>query len=90
MTSEQDLMNLGIKGLNIPRHKIQSTIHDKDSINDAAHHVISTWVGQQNNRSEAYLNLISGLQKCRMNQLASELKQWVEGAVDIHMISEDS
>ena len=82
ITDRQELLNLGIIGLQLPRHIIQSALYnDRNSIQDAAFTVISDWVKQQKTRSEAYANITGCLQKCKMKQLATELRQWVEGAV---------
>ena len=79
LTSTQDLLNLGINGLKLPRHTIQSAVHNhKDSIQDAAYDVLTKWANQQDNESAAYANITAALDKCQMNQLAAELRNWVE------------
>ena len=89
--STQDLLNVGINGLNLPRHTIQSAVHNhKDSIQEAAYIVLTTWANQQETTAEAYINIIAGLKQCKMNQLATELRQWVEGAAFTEQISKES
>ena len=84
-------MDLGIKGLNLPRHTIQSAVYNnKDGIQEAAHAVISDWALQYETKSMAYVDIIAGLQKCKMNQLASEMRQWAEGAAFTKDISKES
>ena len=84
-------MNLGIKGLNLPRHTIQSAVYNnKDCIQDAAHAVISDWALQYETKSMAYVDIIASLQKCKMNQLASEMRQWAEGVAFTEDISKQS
>ena len=84
-------MNLGITGLGIRRHIIQSAVYNhKGSIQDAAHDVLSNWVLQFESEMEAYQNLVKGLHKCKMNQLAAEVRQWVEGGLDSQHISDES
>ena len=84
-------MNLGIKGLNLPRHTIQSAVYyNKDYIQDAAHAVISEWALQCRDHSVAYRNMIAGLQKCKMTDLATELRQWAEGEAFTEQISKQS
>ena len=79
ITNEQQLNDLGIKVLKIRDFKIQSALTDKKSINLAAHRVLQTWVSGQNNRCDAYTNLVSGLRSNAFNALAGELTRWVEG-----------
>ena len=72
-------MDFGIKALQLPDFKIKSAMYDhKDSIQSATHELLSTWLKQQPNRQEAYVNLKAGLKRAQMNQLANELQCWVE------------
>ena len=80
-------MNLGINGLNVPRHTIQSVVFN---IKDAAHAVLSEWALQYKTKSKAYVNIIAGLQKCKMLQLLTELRQWAEGEAFTDQISKQS
>ena len=80
ITNEQELKDLGIKALKLPKYIIQAALYNhRTSIQDAAHSVLSTWLKDQPSRKDAYRNLITGLQKAQMNQLAAELQYWVEG-----------
>ena len=84
-------MNLGINGLNLPRHTIQSAVYNhRDNIKDAAHAVLSEWALQHKTKSMAYASMIAGLQKCKMIQLATELRQWAEGEAFTEQISKQS
>ena len=84
-------MDLGIKGLNLPSHTIQSAVYNnKDCIQEAARAVISDWALQYETKSMAYVSMIAGLQKCKMNQLASEMRQWAESAAFTEDISKQS
>ena len=76
-------MDLGIKVLKFPEFKIKAVLYDhSNSIQTAAHDIISSRVEQQLNRQEAYTTLCTGLKEARMHQLATEVQQWVEGTVD--------
>ena len=91
ITNQQELMNLGINGLNLPRHTVQSAVYNnRNSIQDAAYAVISGWALQHKTKSKAYVNIIPCLQKCKMTQLATELRKWVEGATFTEQISKES
>ena len=77
ITSEDDLVNVGVTGLKIPYHKIKSALtnHPKD-IQSATHDVLYTWVKSQLSRAEAFEELCTALRKCEMNLLATELETW--------------
>ena len=79
ITSEQQLKDLSFKVLKIGDFKIESALTDKRDINPAAHRVLRAWVSGQNNRCEAYTNLVSGLRSNKFHALAGELTRWVEG-----------
>ena len=90
ISSTQDLLNVGIYGLNLPRHTIQSAVYNhKDSIQEAAYTVLTTWANQQETKAEAYLNIITAFKKCKMNQLATELRQWVDGEAFTEQLSKE-
>ena len=79
----QDLEDLGIKALKLPGFKIKAALYDHtDSIQAAAHDVINSWEQLQSNRQEAYTTLLEGLKEAQMHQLATEVQQWVEGAIE--------
>ena len=78
ITDEQQLIDLGLKVLKIPGFKIESALTDKKSINLAAHVALETWARDQNNRCEAYTNLVSALRSNGFKDLAGKLTQWVE------------
>ena len=80
ITSEEELMDLGIKVLGLPDFLIKTAFYDnREKMQPATHEILSRWLKQQNSRREAYINLHAGLKKCEMSQLAAELKLWVEG-----------
>ena len=79
ITSESELMNLGIRVLKQPEFIIKTALYNKKEIQKATYEVLSTWEKQQNSLQEAYINLHAGLKKNQMIQLAAELRQWVEG-----------
>ena len=72
-------MDLGTKVLELPDFVIKTALYDMKDIQPATHKILSTWLKQQANRKEAYVNILAGLRKCEMNQHAIELQQWVEG-----------
>ena len=74
------LLDLGLKVLRIPGFKIQSALTNKKDIELAAYQALMTWDSNQNNRCEAYTNLLSGLRSNGFKDLAGKLNQWVEGA----------
>ena len=72
-------MDLGIKVLGLPDFLIKTALYDnRGKIQPATHGILSRWLKNQNSPREAYKNLHAGLGKSGMNQLAAELKQWVE------------
>ena len=80
ITSGEELVELGINGLGIPEFKIKAVMYDhSDSIQAATHELLSTWLKQQTDRQEAYMNLCTSLRRCQMNQLAIQLTKWVAG-----------
>ena len=91
ITTESELMNLGIKGLKLPKFIIESALyrHPKD-IQDAAHDVLSEWVKQQEDMENNYKNLVQCLKQCQMNQLAVELMQLVEGTCNSELTTKQS
>ena len=75
---EEELMDLGIKGLELPEYVIKAALFDNKEIQSASHDVLSRWLMRQSNQEEAYTNFHAGLRKCGMNRLAAEVRQWVE------------
>ena len=78
ITSEQQLKDIGLKVLKICDFKIESALTDRTNINLAAHLALKTWARDQNNRCEAYTNLVSALRSNGFKDLAGKLTQWVE------------
>ena len=79
ITSEEELLVLGVKGLGLPDFKIKSALYDNKRIQPAAYEVLSAWRKQQESRHDGYQILISALEKVEMNQLAAELREWMHG-----------
>ena len=80
ITSESELMELGIKVLGLPDFLIKTALYDnREKMQPATHEILSRWLKAQNSRQEAYVNLQAGLRKCGMKELAVKLTQWVEG-----------
>ena len=91
ITSEQELRDLGTKVLKVPEHIIDTALYNhRTSINDAAHDVLCTWLKDQPAKLEAYMNLQAGLKRAHMNQLATQLRMWVQGTEDVSQISDES
>ena len=78
ITSESELMDLGINVLKQRELLIKAALYNKKEIQDATHEVLSTWAKEQDSRREAYTNLHAGLKKYQMNELAKELKQMMQ------------
>ena len=79
ITSEKELLDLGLNVLHLPEYKIKSSLHNKKDIELAAHEALSTWRKDQISSEEAYKNLHTALCDQGWRQLAGELKSWVEG-----------
>ena len=80
ITSQGQLMELGIRVLKIPENKINLAItNHRHSIQDAAQEVLRLWLRQQVNRETAYTVLYNALRGNNWNMLATHLKGWVEG-----------
>ena len=91
VTSEQELRNLGTKALKVPEHIIDTALYDnRTSIQDAAHDVLSTWRKQYQSSQGAYLDLLAGLKRAKINQLVTQLRKWVQGTEDVSQISDES
>ena len=91
VTSEQELRNLGTKALKVPEYIIDTALYNhRTSIQDAAHDVLSTWRKQYQSSQEAYLDLLAALKRAKMNQLATQLRMWVQGTEDVSQISDES
>ena len=82
ITSQSELVELGVRGLNLPEFIIDAAIYNKNEIQDATREVLQTWVKQQTNREESLVKLQTGLQKCEMNSLVAELRLWTEGRTE--------
>ena len=91
ITDGNELTEFGIKVLMFKEDTIKAAIYDhSDSIEAATHELLSKWLKQQPSRPEAYMNLLEGLKRAQMNQLASNLRIWVEGPGVISQITNES
>ena len=55
ITRESELMDLGIKVLELPDYVTKTALFNKKEIQDATYDVLSTWLKEQKNRQEAYM-----------------------------------
>ena len=62
----------------------------RDSIQAATHKLLSKWLSEQQSRQEAYMVLQAGLKRAQMNQLASNLRIWVEGTGVLPQMMDES
>ena len=79
ITSEAELMDLGVNALKLPDFILQAAMYDKKEIQSAAHEILRTWLSEQTNRQEAYTTLCAALRRCEKKELCALLKQSVEG-----------
>ena len=89
ITSEAELLDLGVNVLNLPEYTIDAALYDKKEIQSAAHKVLRTWMKKQTNRQEAYTALYDGLRKAKLNQLALLLKQSVVGTAESSQVTKE-
>ena len=74
ITTEEDLLTLGLTGLKLSGSVIQTALTDSQrSINIAAHTVLQKWLQQYKNTEEAFTDLQAALRQCKMSNLASKL-----------------
>ena len=90
ITNEPDLMELGVKVLELPDFIVKTALYNKKEIQLATHEVVSAWTKQQTNRFEAYTALKQALEKSKFTSLAGELQRWVEGTMQQLDISDQS
>ncbi len=78
ITSNFDLLKLGLKVLKIPNFTIKAARADNShSIQEAAYNVLMSWRGGIATEQEAFRVLHTGLVEAGFVQLAAELCQWV-------------
>ena len=82
ITDESQLRHLGLNILKLSTAKVDSALHDKKYIQDAAYKVLQTWYVDQESRQEAYRTLYIELLNNGRQLWATELKQSVTGTVD--------
>ena len=78
ITGEEELLALGVNVLKLPDFVIKTVLYNKKEIQSATHEILSTWLKEQRNPREAYINLQTGLETAEMNQLAAVLEQSVK------------
>ena len=75
-----ELTEFGIKVLTFKEDTIKAAMYDHSgSIQAATRKLLSKWLKQQLTRQKAYINLLTGLKRAQMNQIAAQLRKWVEG-----------
>ena len=81
ITSEKELLELGVKGLKLKDYIIQTALynHNRD-IQSAVYDVLSSWVKQYESREEALGHLQNALKECNMKWLADELLRWTSNS----------
>ena len=79
ITSKDELRNVSIKGLKINEYEVQTALtnHPTD-IGSATSDILRNWRASQISDRKAYVNLQAAFLECQMNQLAGQLRQWVE------------
>lgn len=78
ISEETELVELGLR-LEVPRRKINSCVNNNSNdIQLATENVLQYWLKGQENRCEAYENLQMALRECKRNDMADELRKWVE------------
>ena len=88
ITDGDELTQFGIKVLTFKEDIIKAAMYDhSNSIQAATRKLLYKWLKQQPTGQEAYINLQMGLKRAQMNQLAAQLRKWVEGIDDPLQIS---
>ena len=77
ITSEQELLHLGLKVLRLDGYKVASALNNKKHIQLAALEVLNSWIANQTNREEAYGNLYRALGDHGWSLLQDELRKRV-------------
>ena len=90
ITSEKDLVEVGVKSLKLPDFIIQSALHNHKDINSAAHDVFRSWRQKQNNDQEAYITLKTSFRQHGFNNLAAVLDREPTTASAIFTLSQES
>ena len=91
ITNDDELTEFGIKVLMFEEDTIKATMFDHSgSIQAATHKLLSTWRKQQPSSQKAYMVLQAGLKRAKMNQLASNLRVWVEEPEERSQVTDES
>ena len=80
ITSEEELLALGTRVLQLRKSTVQLALYNNNNgtIQEAAHHVITTWLKQQKSQEKAYSDILSALKESGMNHKAAEMAQLME------------
>ena len=90
ITSEKDLVEVGVKSLKLPDFIIKSALYNHKDINSAAHDVFRSWRQKQNNDQEAYITLKAFFRQHGFNNLAAVLDREPTTASPIFTLSQES
>ena len=76
ISSERELLELGVNGLKLKDYVIKTALYNKRDIQSAVYEVLSSWLKRYENREEAFGLLETALKECDMKSLADELLGW--------------
>ena len=77
ISTQQELLDLGLKVLRLPQHQVNSALTNKGDVELAAHHILQIWCKQYTSSLEVYTALYTSLKKCGKSQLAAQLQELV-------------
>ena len=89
ITSKQELLDLGLKVLQLPGFTIDSSLYNQKDIELAANAALDLWRKKFLCPEEAYKTLHQAFLDQEWKNLAEELRFWVEGKAEIK-VSEES
>ena len=79
ITNVSDLRTLALRGLDLDSNTVDSTTYNNEkAIQEAAYRILQKWLQKQDNKQNAYTNLLAALRNCGFNMMATELKKEVE------------
>ena len=76
ISSERELLELGVNGLKLKDYVIKTALYNKREIQSAVYEVLSSWLKRYESREEAFGLLETALKECNMKSLAEELLEW--------------
>ena len=77
ITTQQELLDLGLKVLGLPHHQVSSALTNNRDVDLAAHHILQIWYRQYTSSIEAYTDLYTSLKRHGKIQLAAQLQELV-------------